>query len=258
MKTPPLLRSRFFSLIGAAALLSLAPHPADAAVVLSNTAPDAASILVGNSAPAGSGSIQYSRGAKTDQYGGVAFELSTAAEINAVTFFLHGFGNGASKAEVSFSIVRFAALPAVPSPNPTTVPAYPYTFEYTEVMSLPTLSGGVDEGKYITFSLETPVSLSAGTYGVIFQFAGPAGSQSINFRSTSGENPLAVTLRTTDTWVDGVITTSTYSVSPTESYFAVTGTAAVPEPSVAWLCGAGLLLGCRAAWKRRAPAQVRR
>lgn len=218
----------------------------NASITLSPTKPTNDVILT-NTEPAASGSTQLSRGGN-NQFGGIAFTLESAIKLDAVTFYLHAFGTGAQNAAVSFSVVKFAELPTVPTPNPTTDEVYTYTSEYSESMTLP---GTLTADNYITFSFSAPVSLNAGTYGILFEFENAGSSQSINLRTVETNYTLAdvVNFRT------AVPATGdpTYYVSEREIYFSLHG---VPEPSTALLTVAGILL-TTGILKRRLPARAK-
>lgn len=211
------------------------PPSLEASVVLSLDAPGE-NVVLTNTQPAASGNFQFSRGG-SNQFGGIAFELDSAINFNAVTFYIGNVGTGAANASISLSVIKFAELPTVPDPSPTTTEVYSYTTEYSELMALPaTLT--VD--RYITFSFSSEVSLEAGTYGILFEFANTGSQQNIAFRSAHADYKLndVVNFRTFIP-VDG---DTTYHVGDAELYFSLQS---IPEPSIALLTGTGILFATR-------------
>lgn len=215
------------SLLGIAAISLLGLSSLNAGVILSGTAPTT-DILLASSGIAATGNFAVSGNTSTSiQQGGIAFDLSSAVTLKKITFYLSARGGNAPGADLRISVVEFSSLP------PTGNASYSYTSKYSEVMTLP---DPMDVGQYVTFELATPASLSAGTYGVLLDFTTESGGRTMSFRNASDNLSDVVALRTTTYSSNG---TTEYLVQAQETYFALQG---IPEPSVVFLAGSGLLL----------------
>lgn len=197
------------------------------------TAPTANVLVGSNPVPAATGSTQFKKTANTDQFGGVAFNLSSASSVDAVSFYVHGVGAGAANAMASISIVSFSSLTS----DAITAP---YTKVFSETFTMPS---DVAANNYLTFSFTAPPSLQAGTYGIVFQWLQAATDESINFRA-AGSASSALQFRTTVDKDGNVTAQEIGTASQRELLFLVQGTSQIPEPAAfAGLCGFVTLVG---------------
>jgi len=197
------------------------------------TAPTANVLVGSNPVPAATGSTQFKKTANTDQFGGVAFNLSSAASVDAVSFYVHGAGTGAANAMASISIVSFSSLTS------EAITA-PYTKVFSETFTMP---ANVAANNYLTFSFTAPPSLQAGTYGIVFQWLQAATDESINFRA-AGSASSALQFRTSVDKDGNVTAQENGTASQREMLFLVQGTSQIPEPATyAGLAGLVTLAG---------------
>ncbi len=224
------MNTRFLSsLLGIAAISLLGLSSLNAGVITTNPLAPTDDILLGSAGIAPSGNFGYSNADTGNQFGGIAFTLGSSIELEKVTFYLNTVSSGMPNADIQVSVVQFSTLPT--SGGPTETPLYAYTTLHSETMVFP---DSRPAGEYVTFSFTDAQSLSAGTYGILLEIDGPSAGRSITLRNVSDNLANVVSFRTVET-----ANPTTYQVASQESYFALQG---IPEPSVVFLAGSGLLL----------------
>ncbi|AHF93516.1 PEP-CTERM motif protein [Opitutaceae bacterium TAV5] len=237
----------------------------------SATAPDTNVIASsGSTTPHASANVQYNRSANSDRFGGFLFSLAGAADLGAVTVYVHSYGYDTAKnpnpettAAFSVSIVAFNSeisdegshTIGEPGASWTTPPAAPtlYSTVYSETVTMP--SSLVAE-QFLTFTFSNSVSLAAGTtYGIVFHWLDSTAGNSINIRS-AGTASSARNFRTTWARSSGVVTqydTTVEAATTRESLFILqSATSNIPEPATnAALLGVAALVGIVACRFRR-------